>query len=171
MSVPGIKDRTILLDGFSKTYAMTGWRMGYGVMRPDLAAHIDAADDELEFCTASFTQIAGIEAIKGDQTSVDHMRDEFQRAARCVRRRPEQDQRDSPAACRRARSTSSRTSSDGMEVEEAGRCAAGGGGSGRLSGTAFGEFGEGYLRFSVANSLENLKQALDRIDQWTKKNL
>ena len=79
MSVPGMQERTILLDGFSKTYAMTGWRMGYGVMRPDLAAHMTRLMTNSNSCTASFTQVAGIEAIRGDQTSVDHMRDEFQR--------------------------------------------------------------------------------------------
>src|SRR5271165_5317413 len=71
MSVPGMQERTILLDGFSKTYAMTGWRMGYGVMRPDLAAHITRLMTNSSSCTASFTQIAGIEALRGDQSSVD----------------------------------------------------------------------------------------------------
>src|SRR6202171_6330559 len=79
MSVPGMQERTILLDGFSKTYAMTGWRMGYGVMRPDLAAHITRLMTNSNSCTASFTQVAGIEAIRGDQSSVDRMRSEFQR--------------------------------------------------------------------------------------------
>src|SRR3981081_4300526 len=79
MSVPGMQERTILLDGFSKTYAMTGWRMGYGVMRPDLAAHITRLMTNSNSCTASFTQVAGIEALRGDQTSVDQMRSEFQR--------------------------------------------------------------------------------------------
>src|SRR5881409_2492345 len=79
MSVNGIKERCILLDGFSKTYAMTGWRMGYGVMRADLAAHIARLMTNSNSCTASFTQVAGIEALRGDQGSVDLMRLEFQR--------------------------------------------------------------------------------------------
>ncbi len=79
MSVPGFKERTILLDGFSKTYAMTGWRMGYGVMRPDLAVHISRLVTNSNSCTASFTQIAGIEALRGDQSSVDKMSAEFKR--------------------------------------------------------------------------------------------
>src|SRR5262249_6984485 len=79
MSIPGFKERTILLDGFSKTYAMTGWRMGYGVMRPDLAAHVTRLMTNSNSCTASFTQIAGIEALRGDQSSVDRMREEFKR--------------------------------------------------------------------------------------------
>ena len=76
---PGFKDRTILLDGFSKSYAMTGWRMGYGVMRTDLAVQIARLMTNSNSCTASFTQVAGVEALHGDQSSVEHMRDEFQR--------------------------------------------------------------------------------------------
>ncbi|MGC2451148.1 MAG: pyridoxal phosphate-dependent aminotransferase [Candidatus Sulfotelmatobacter sp.] len=171
MAVPGMQERTILLDGFSKTYAMTGWRMGYGVMRADLAAHIARLMTNSNSCTASFTQVAGIEAIRGDQKSVDHMRDEFQR------------RRDMVVAglnkikgfsCRMPKGafyvfpniTKTRWKSKPLAdalLEQAGVAA--------LSGTSFGEFGEGYLRFSVANSMENLQQALERIDQWTKKNL
>ena len=171
MSVPGMQERTILLDGFSKTYAMTGWRMGYGVMRPDLATHITRLMTNSNSCTATFTQVAGIEAIRGDQSSVDHMRDEFQR------------RRDVFVAglnkikgfsCRMPKGAfyvfpnikktgwKSKALADAL-LEQAGVAA--------LSGTAFGEFGEGYLRFSVANSLENLEPALERLDQWTNKNL
>jgi len=171
MSVSGFKDRTILLDGFSKTYAMTGWRMGYGVMRPDLAAHITRLMTNSNSCTASFTQIAGIEAIRGDQSSVEHMRSEFQR------------RRDAFVSglnkikgfsCRMPKGAfyvfpnitqtgwKSKKLADALLEESGVAC---------LSGTAFGEYGEGYLRFSVANSLENLNKALERIDQWTKRNL
>src|ERR1700759_2098085 len=73
MSIDGWKDRCILLDGFSKTYAMTGWRMGYAVMRADLAAHISRLMTNSNSCTASFTQIAGIEALRGPQESVEEM--------------------------------------------------------------------------------------------------
>jgi aspartate/methionine/tyrosine aminotransferase len=171
MSVPGMQERTILLDGFSKTYAMTGWRMGYGVMRPDLATHITRLMTNSNSCTASFTQIAGVEALRGDQISVDRMRDEFQR------------RRDVFVAglnkikgfsCRMPKGAfyafpnttktgwQSKPLADAL-LEQAGVAA--------LSGTSFGEFGEGYLRFSVANSLENLNEALNRIDTWSKKNL
>ena len=92
MSVPGFQERTILLDGFSKTYAMTGWRLGYGVMRTDLAQQVARLMTNANSCTASFTQLAGIEAICGDQTSVDRMRAEFQAAARRVCGRVEPDQ-------------------------------------------------------------------------------
>jgi len=171
MSIPGFKERTILLDGFSKTYAMTGWRMGYGVMRSDLAAQVTRLMTNSNSCTASFTQVAGIEALRGDQTSVDRMRDEFRR------------RRDAFVAglnrikgfsCRMPKGAfytfpnitatgwPSKKLADAM-LEEAGVAC--------LSGTAFGDFGEGYLRFSVANSLENLNKALDRIQRWTAKNL
>ena len=171
MSVPGFKDRTILLDGFSKTYAMTGWRMGYGVMRADLATHIARLMTNSNSCTASFTQIAGIEALRGDQASVDKMNHEFRH------------RRDVFVAglnkikgfsCRMPKGAfyafpnitktgwPSKKLADAL-LEEAGVAC--------LSGTAFGAYGEGYLRFSVANSLENLNKALARIEGWTQKNL
>jgi len=171
MSVPGFKDRTILLDGFSKTYAMTGWRLGYGVMRPDLAVHISRLVTNSNSCTASFTQVAGIEALRGDQSSVDKMSAEFKR------------RRDAFVSglnkikgfsCRMPKGAfyafpnitrtgwPSRKLADAL-LEQAGVAC--------LSGTAFGEYGEGYLRFSVANSLENLNKALSRIEDWVGKNL
>jgi aspartate aminotransferase len=171
MSVPGMQERTILLDGFSKTYAMTGWRMGYGVMRPDLAAQITRLMTNSNSCTASFTQLAGIEAIRGDQTSVDRMREEFQRRRDVFVAGLNQIK---GFSCRMPRGAfyvfpnitatgwKSKLLADAL-LEQAGVAA--------LSGTAFGAFGEGYLRFSVANSLENLRQALERIGEWTAKNL
>ena len=77
-----MKERCILLDGFSKTYAMTGWRMGYGVMRADLAAHVARLMTNSNSCTASFTQIAGIEALRGSQKSVEAMCGELNGTAR-----------------------------------------------------------------------------------------
>jgi aspartate/methionine/tyrosine aminotransferase len=171
MSVPGMQERTILLDGFSKTYAMTGWRMGYGVMRPDLAAHMTRLMTNSNSCTASFTQIAGVEAIRGDQTSVDHMRDQFQKRRDVFVAGLNQIK---GFSCRMPKGAfyvfpnithtgwKSKPLADAL-LDQAGVAA--------LSGTAFGEYGEGYLRFSVANSLENLQEALNRLDQWTKKNL
>src|SRR6202022_2572249 len=79
MSIDGMKERTILLDGFSKTYAMTGWRMGYGVMRSDLATHVARLMTNSSSCTASFTQIAGVEALRGPQDSVEKMCAEFKK--------------------------------------------------------------------------------------------
>ena len=171
MSLDGMKERTILLDGFSKTYAMTGWRMGYGVMRADLAAHIARLMVNSNSCTASFTQVAGVEALRGPQESVDKMCAEFKK------------RRDVMVAglnkikgfsCRLPKGAfyvfpnitktgwPSKKLADAL-LDEAGVAG--------LSGTAFGDFGEGYLRFSVANSIENIEKALERVDSWTKKNL
>jgi aspartate/methionine/tyrosine aminotransferase len=122
-------------------------------------------------CTASFTQVAGIEAIRGDQSSVDHMRDEFQRRRDVFVAGLNKIKGFSCCMPKGAFYVFPNVKQTGWKskpladalLEQAGVAA--------LSGTAFGEFGEGYLRFSVANSLENLQHALDRIDQWTKKNL
>src|SRR5437762_3172475 len=171
MSIDGMKERCILLDGFSKTYAMTGWRMGYGVMRADLAAHVGRLMTNSNSCTASFTQVAGVEALRGPQESVDKMCAEFKK------------RRDVMVAglnkikgfsCRlpkgafyvfpniTATGWPSKKLADAL-LDDAGVAA--------LSGTAFGNFGEGYLRFSVANSIENIGKALDRIGGWVQKNL
>jgi len=171
MSVPGFKDRTILLDGFSKTYAMTGWRMGYGVMREDLATRITRLMTNSNSCTASFTQVAGVEAMRGDQSSVDGMRAEFQRRRDVF-----------VAGLNRIKGFSCRMpkgafyvfpniTKTGWKSKMLADALLEGAGVACLSGTAFGDFGEGYLRFSVANSLENLNKALERINNWTKRNL
>ena len=168
MAEPGFKERTILLDGFSKTYAMTGWRMGYGVMRPDLAVQVARLMTNSNSCTASFSQIAGVEALRGDQTSVDRMRDEFQQRRDMfvagLNRIP-------GFSCRMPRGAfyafpnitgtgwESKRLADRL-LEEAGVAC--------LSGTSFGDYGEGYIRFSIANSLENLAHALERIEHWVK---
>ena len=171
MSVPGMKQRTILLDGFSKTYAMTGWRIGYGVMRADLAVHITRLMTNSNSCTASFTQMAGIEALCGDQSPVGRMCAEFQRRSEVFVAGLNKIK---GFSCRQPKGAfyvfpnitktgwKSKPLADAL-LEQAGVAG--------LSGTSFGQFGEGYLRFSVANSLENLEQALERIDQWTKQNL
>jgi aspartate/methionine/tyrosine aminotransferase len=171
MSLDGWKERVILLDGFSKTYAMTGWRMGYGVMRADLANQVCRLQTNATSCTASFTQVAGIEALRGDQSSVDKMCAEFRRRRDYV---VERLNRIRGFTCRMPRGAfyvfpnitgtgwPSKKLADTL-LEEAGVAV--------LSGTAFGKFGEGYLRLSIANSIENLGKALDRIDEWTKKKL
>src|SRR5438067_13180320 len=76
---PGIRDQTILIDGFSKSYAMTGWRLGYDVMPPPLAEHVARLMVNSNSCTASFVQLAGIAALQGDQTPVTAMVAEFKR--------------------------------------------------------------------------------------------
>ncbi len=171
MSIPGFKDRTILLDGFSKTYAMTGWRMGYGVMRPDLAAHITRLMTNSNSCTASFTQIAGVEALRGDQSSVDRMRDEFKTRRDVFVAGLNKIKGFSCRMPKGAFYTFPNITETGWPSKKLANAILEEAGVACLSGTAFGDFGEGYLRFSVANSLENLNKALDRIQQWTGKNL
>jgi len=171
MSVPGMKERTILLDGFSKTYAMTGWRMGYGVMRADLATHMTRLMTNSNSCTASFTQVAGIEAIQGDQNSVDRMRDEFQRRRDVFVAGLNQVKGFSCRMPKGAFYVFPNITATGWKAKPLADALLEQAGVAALSGTSFGALGEGYLRFSVANSLENLREALARIDQWTRKNL
>jgi aspartate/methionine/tyrosine aminotransferase len=168
---PGMKEKTIILNGFSKTYAMTGWRMGYGVMRSDLAKHITTLMTNSNSCTASFTQIAGIEALRGPQDSVGVIREEFRRRRTVIvdglNRIPGFHCRQPHGAFYvfpniRETGKSSRALADAL-LTEAGVAA--------LWGTAFGEWGEGYLRFSFANSVENIQSALERIETWVKKNV
>src|SRR3954463_12387222 len=171
MSIDGMKDRCILLDGFSKTYAMTGWRMGYGVMRADLANHVARLMTNSNSCTASFSQMAGIEALRGPQDSVTGMCAKFKerrdimvaglnniRGFSCL----------SPKGAFYVFPNISGTGWPSKKLADALLEEAGVAG---LSGTAFGDFGEGYLRFSVANSIENIEKALDRIGGWVEENL
>src|SRR5262250_646691 len=171
MSLDGMKERTILLDGFSKTYAMTGWRMGYGVMRADLAAHVARLMTNSNSCTASFTQMAGIEAIRGDQTATERMRLEFQRRRDVFVNGINRIKGFSCRLPKGAFYTFPNITQTGWPSKKLADALLDQAGVAALSGTAFGAFGEGYLRFSVANSVENIETALDRIDQWTKKNL
>src|SRR5881275_2340922 len=171
MSVDGMKERTILLDGFSKTYAMTGWRMGYGVMRPDLAAHIARLMTNSASCTASFTQIAGIEALCGPQESVDVMRAEFQKRRDIMVAGLNKIKGFSCRLPKGAFYVFPNITETGWPSKKLADALLDDVGVAALSGTAFGAFGEGYLRFSVANSIENIEKALDRIASWTKKNL
>jgi len=140
--------------------------MGYGVMRPDLAVHVARLMANANSCTSSFTQMAGVEALRGEQSSVEHMRDEFQRRRDMF---VAGINRISGFSCRVPKGafyafpniTGTGWKSKALVeslLEEAGVAC--------LSGSSFGEFGEGYLRFSVANSMENLSKALERIEQW-----
>ncbi len=171
LAVDGFKDRTILLDGFSKTYAMTGWRMGYGVMRADLATHISRLMTNSNSCTASFTQVAGIEAIRGDQGSVERMRQEFMKRRDLFVNGINRIKGFSSRLPKGAFYTFPNIKQTGWPSKKLADALLDQAGVAGLSGTSFGAFGEGYLRFSVANSQENLQKALDRIEQWSRKNL
>ncbi len=160
---PGMQERTILLDGYSKTYSMTGWRLGYGVVPKPLVEKIVRLMINSNSCTCSFTQIAGIEALKGEQDFVDRMVSEFKQ-----RRDAVVDGLNAIAGitCLKPAGafyvfpnvTQIPLSCEALAdylLEEAGVAL--------LAGTAFGKFGDGYLRISYANSLENIQEALERI--------
>ena len=168
---PGMKEKTILLDGFSKTYAMTGWRLGYGVMRADLAEQMILLMTNSNSCTASFTQRAGIAALEGDQGPVDRMVAEFRR-----RRTVMVDglNRLRGFRCRQPRGAFyayPNITGTGRRSQELADALLKEAGVACLSGTAFGAWGEGYLRFSYANSVENIRKALDWMGAWVAKNV
>lgn len=162
---PGMQERTIILDGFSKTYAMTGWRLGYGVMPKHLAEMVAKLQINSTSCTASFSQIAGIEALTGPQTEAEKMVEEFRRRRDVI---VDGLNRINGFRCHKplgafyvfpnitGTGKNSRTLADYLLNEAGVAC---------LAGTAFGRFGEGYLRFSYANSLENINEALRRIER------
>jgi len=169
-TLPGMLEKTIILDGFSKTYAMTGWRLGYGVVPAWLVDAINLLIVNANSCTASFTQRAGLAALEGPQDDVARMVAEFRRRRdgfcaalntlpgfRCVL--PGGAFYAFPNIA--ATGWSSKRLADAL-LDKAGVAC--------LSGTAFGAYGEGYLRFSVANSYENLMAAVERMREFLKQN-
>jgi aspartate aminotransferase len=163
-SLPGMQEKTILLDGFSKTYAMTGWRLGYGVMPEWLVEAVNKLMVNSSSCTASFTQRAGIAALTGPQDAVTNMVAEFHRrrdafcdglnripGIRCAR----------PGGAFYAFANITET---GMDSKTAADFLLNEAGVACLSGAAFGKYGEGYIRFSYANSHQNLMEAVRRIE-------
>jgi aspartate/methionine/tyrosine aminotransferase len=171
MSLPGWKERTIMLDGFSKTYAMTGWRLGYGIMRADLATHVSRLMINSNSCTASFTQVAGIEAVRGDQSSVDRMCSEFRKRRDVFVAGLNRIKGFSCRVPKGAFYTFPNVTGTGWPAKKLADALLEEAGVACLAGTAFGAFGEGYLRFSIANSIENLQKALTRIENWTRQRL
>ena len=165
MTVPGMMERTILLDGFSKTFAMTGWRMGYGIFPAEMVPHISRLIINSVSCTSTFSQRAAIEALTGPREDIDAMSEAFARrrdlvyeglnkipGLRC----------NHPAGAFYAfpnitgTGMKSRAYADYL-LNEADVAV--------LPGTSFGAFGEGYIRISFANSEENLREAMRRIDR------
>jgi aspartate aminotransferase len=162
-SVPGMQDRTIILDGLSKTYAMTGWRIGFGVMRPELVEKMAQLMINSSSCAAAFSQIATIAALSGPQASVDVMVAEFRARRQVI---VDELNRIEGVRCRMPRGAFyafpnvSAIDTDSKRLatfllDEAGLAC--------LSGTAFGEAGRGYLRFSYATSQENIREGMRRM--------
>ncbi|MEM0007099.1 MAG: pyridoxal phosphate-dependent aminotransferase [Candidatus Bathyarchaeia archaeon] len=168
-SLPGMKEKTIILDGFSKTYAMTGWRLGYGVMRKDLAEKITQLMINSNSCTCAFVQMAGVEALKGPQDSVDKMVAEFKKRREII-----------VSGLNNIKGITCKKPKGAFyvfpNIKEVGKTAKefsdyllNEAGVAVLPGTSFGKYGEGYLRISFANSIENIKKALDRISKAIEK--
>ncbi len=166
-SVPGMLEKTIILDGFSKTYAMTGWRLGYGAMPEWLVDAVNKLMVNSNSCAATFTQRAAIEALTGPQDDVSRMVSEFRRRRDyfCTALNEIPGFRCSTSggafyAFPNVQGTglSSRTLAD-LLLEEAGIAS--------LDGSSFGKNGDGFLRFSYANSLENLEEAIRRLKDFS----
>ena len=163
MSLPGMREHSILLDGFSKSFAMTGWRLGYGVMPVPLAEHLTRLMVNSASCTASFSQLAGIAALEGDQTPVARMVAEFKRRRDLVVAGLNRLPGVSCVSPRGAFYAFPNIKKVGRKSGEIADRLMQDAGVAVLPGTAFGEHGEGYLRLSYANSEANLRTALDRM--------
>jgi aspartate aminotransferase len=159
----GMLEKTIILDGFSKTYSMTGWRLGYGVMPLWLVDAVDKLMVNSNSCTASFTQRAGLAALQGPQDAVDAMVAEFRRRRDAIVQGLNGIPGFRCAVPDGAFYVFPNVSGTGMSSRELADLLLNDAGVACLSGTAFGSYGDGYLRFSYAASLENIQEALSRI--------
>jgi aspartate/methionine/tyrosine aminotransferase len=164
-ALPGMAERTVIMDGFSKTYAMTGWRLGYGIMPEPLARRVQLLFTHALGSTAHFTQIAGIEALTGTQESVAEMLAEYQR-----RRDTIVDGLNAlpGVRCRKPQGAFyafPNIKSFGRSASDLANLLLEGAGVAVLPGTSFGDYGEGYLRLSYANSIENINKALERMER------
>ncbi len=167
-SLPNMKEKTILMDGFSKTYAMTGWRLGYAAMRKDLAQKITQLMINSNSCTCAFTQMAGVEALRGPQTESKKMVEEFRRRREVI---VSGLNKIKGITCKKPRGAFyvfPNVKSFGMESRKLSDFVLQKAGVAVLSGTSFGAYGEGYLRLSFANSVENIQKALKRISEAVK---
>jgi len=164
-SFPGMQERTIILDGMSKTYAMTGWRLGYGVMREDLAVLIAKLQTNSNSCTATFTQRAGIEALTGPQDEVKRMVVQFKKRRDVIVEGLNAIPKVSCKTPKGAFYVFPNVKEIGWEVRKLADFLLNEAGVAVLFGTSFGKYGEGYIRISYANSVENIKEGLSRIEK------
>ncbi|MFN8360752.1 MAG: pyridoxal phosphate-dependent aminotransferase [Candidatus Kapaibacterium sp.] len=168
----GMKERTILLDGFSKTFAMTGWRMGYGAMPEHIAKVVSKLQTNCTSCTSSFSQIAGIEALSEntDAIAADFVAEFKNRRDVIVSRL-----NDIPGirclSPKGAFYVFPNITGTGMTSQEFADFSLYEAGVACLSGTAFGSVGEGFVRFSYANSVENIEEAMQRIKSALEKKI
>lgn len=164
-SIPGMKEKTILIDGFSKTYAMTGWRLGYAAMRKDLAQKVTQLIVNSVSCSCAFSQMAGVEALRGPQDEPKKMVEEFKRRREVI---VSGLNKIKGISCKKPRATFyvfPNVKNVEMDCRKLSDFILNKAGVAVLSGTSFGSYGEGYLRLSFANSVENIKKALQRISE------
>jgi aspartate aminotransferase len=162
-SFPGMIEKTIILDGFSKTYAMTGWRMGYGVMPTWLVEAVNKLMVNSNSCTASFTQRAGVAAVNGPQDCVESMVAEFHRRRDAICKGLNEVPGFRCPIPGGAFYAFPNVTGTGMGSKELADLLLYDAGVSCLNGGCFGQYGDGYIRFSYANSLENLEEAVRRI--------
>lgn len=167
-SIPGMKEHTILLDGFSKTYCMTGWRLGYAVTTRELARNFELLQVNSNSCTASFVQMAGVAALKGPQDSVGRMVAEFDRRRKFIVDGFNSLPGWSARMPKGAFYLFCNAKGLGMDVIELRDRLLDEAGVAMMHGTDFGEYGQGYMRASYASSIETLEEGIDRIRRWGK---
>ena len=163
LSLDGMKEKTILIEGFSKTYAMTGWRLGYGVMPENIADMVTKFMVNCNSCTASFTQRAGIQALNGSQEDSINMVEAFRKRREVIVNGLNEISGISCKMPKGAFYVFPNIKETGMSSQEAEDKFLNEAGVAALKGTSFGANGEGYVRLSYANSTENIKEALNRI--------
>ena len=167
-SFQDMAERTVILDGFSKSYAMTGWRLGYGILPPELVPHVVKLAVNSVSCAASFSQRAALAALDGPQDEVQAMASEFAHRRRLITdglRRIPGVSCPEPEGAFYVFPSIKGTGLSSAEFEERAMNEAG---VALLSGAGFGEFGEGYVRLSYANSQENLQKALAQLDKFVR---
>ena len=165
-TLPGMAERTVVVDGFSKTYAMTGWRLGFGIMPEPLARHMAALMNNSNSCTATFVQKAGEAALTGPQDEVQAMVAEFRARREIVVEGLNAIPGVSLGRPAGAFYAFPRIEGTGFSAEELANRLLDESGVVTLPGTAFGAEGEGHLRISYANSRENLRQGLARLGEF-----
>ena len=164
-AVPGMQERTIILNGFSKTYAMTGWRLGYGVMPKDFAVHIARLMTNSNSCTNAATQMAGLAALKGPQDDVLKMVKAFKERREVIVKGLNQIPGVSCIVPKGAFYAFPNITGTGVKSKPLADYLLNEAGVAALTGTSFGIYGEGYLRLSYANSIPNINKALEWMDK------
>jgi aspartate/methionine/tyrosine aminotransferase len=164
-SLPEMKERTVILDGFSKTYAMTGWRLGYAVANNEIIDGLKKIAVNSFSCVAAFVQLAGIEALNGPQDEPERMRKEYETRRNLIVSGLNEIPGISVKVPKGAFYVFPNIKKTGNKSKEVAEYLLNEAGVATLSGTSFGEYGEGYIRFSYATSQENIKLGLEKVKE------